>query len=353
MIRKLGFAVAFVLLLPTAVFAAVSGERVERIARDKVAVSWSDARPVDVYTSETPDADLASSKLVSSGNRTGQLELAARPDARPYFLLREQGDPTTVHVAERVLPLQQGSNFRDLGGYPGADGKHVRWGKIFRSGAQPMLTDADVALIDTLGLKDIVDLRSSEERGLAPTRINHVRYSAVGYSMTELTAAPVTGADTNQVGAIYHQFPTLLAPQLRILFATLVSAQGPVAYNCSAGQDRTGFATALILSALGVPRDVIFADYHLSTTYRRPQWEMPKLDPAANPGNPTVAYFAKFQQEPGGQKAHPLFNAQGRPILQYAFDAIEAHWGTVDNYLDKELGIGPVEIAKLRAQYLE
>jgi protein-tyrosine phosphatase len=344
---------ALALALHGAAFAAVAGQKVERIAPDRVALSWTDARPVDVYVADRPDAGLAAARLVARADRSGRLELPAAAGARPYFLLREAGDPAVTRVAERVLPLQQGSNFRDLGGYPGAGGKHVRWGRIFRSGGTPLLTDADVAAVDTLGLHDLIDLRTSEERGLAPTRINHVRYSAVGYSMNEMASTLPTGANMNRVGEAYRKFPTMLAPQLRILFATLEADEGPLAYNCSAGQDRTGFATALILSALGVPRDVIFADYHLSTIYRRPQWEMPKLDPAANPGNPAAAFFARYQQDPGAPTPKPLFDSSHKPILQYAFDEIEARWGSVDNYLDKELGVGPAQIAKLRAEYLE
>src|SRR3546814_13513140 len=88
-----------------------------------------------------------------------------------------------IRVAERALPLEHGSNFRDIGGYPAAGGKHVRWGMIFRSGGTPLLNDADEQRIGALKLGAMVDLRSSEERVLAPTRIYGVRYPAVGYSM--------------------------------------------------------------------------------------------------------------------------------------------------------------------------
>ncbi len=63
----------------------------------------------------------------------------------------------------------------------------------------------------------------------------------------------------------------MLAPQMRLLFNTLKRGEGPIEYNCSAGQDRTGFATALILSALGVPRETIYKDYLLSVKYRQPR----------------------------------------------------------------------------------
>src|SRR3546814_12094115 len=82
-----------------------------------------------------------------------------------------------------------------------------------------------------------------------------------------------------RMGAVYRDFPQQLVPQLRVLFDTLLAKEGPVVYNCSAGQDRTGFATAMIMSALGVPREVIYKDYLLSTGYRKPLYELPKIDP--------------------------------------------------------------------------
>src|SRR3546814_18531331 len=82
-----------------------------------------------------------------------------------------------------------------------------------------------------------------------------------------------------RMSAVYRDFPQQLVPQLRVLFDTLLAKEGPVVYNCSAGQDRTGFATAMIMSALGVPREVIYKDYLLSTGYRKPLYELPKIDP--------------------------------------------------------------------------
>jgi protein-tyrosine phosphatase len=293
--------------------------------------------------------------LVSADDRDGVYEQAVATGERPYFLLRDRKDGGGVRVAERVLPLEQGSNFRDIGGYPAAGGKHVRWGMIFRSGATPVLTQADVSAIGALHLANMVDLRSNEERQLAPTKIEGVPYNAVGYSMKAIfdamkpagassaNAAPVNG------GTLYRRMPDLLAPQMRVLFARLLSRDGPLVYNCSAGQDRTGFATGLILSALGVPRDVIIADYHLSTAARRPAYEMAAFDPAAFPDNVAAKMFA-------GHKAStptPLKEADGTAFLSAAFDEIDARYGSVAGYLDKVVGVSAVDIARLRADYLE
>ena len=323
---------------------------VERTQPAAVRVSWTARGPIDVFLADRADAAPSTARLVSAGDRDGHEDVAVDPASRPYFLLRDKADGTVTEVAERLLPLEQGSNFRDIGGYAGAGGKHVRWGRIYRSGATPLLTDADRTRIAGLGLVNLVDLRSDEERQLAPTRIDGVPYAAVGYSMAQILDRTRT---TGNGGALYRDFPTMLAPQLRIIFADLKRDRGPIAYNCSAGQDRTGFATAMILSALGVPRETIIKDYHLSTQYRRPEFEMPRIDPAAFPGNPVAQVFARYQDPHGVTKPQPLYDPDGSSYLDSAFAEIEAKWGSVDGYLDKELGVSATDIAALRADYLE
>ncbi len=168
---------------------------VTRQTPTQLTVSWSDPDPVDILLSDNPAARPDEMKLIAKADRDGQENVQVAPDERAYFLLRDSKSGGTVRIAERLLPLQQGSNFRDIGGYPAAGGKHVRWGLIYRSGGQPMLTDADLTQVRALQLAHLVDLRSDEERVLAPTRIDGVPYQAIGYSMASLMtgAAPANG----------------------------------------------------------------------------------------------------------------------------------------------------------------
>ncbi|MDB5715849.1 MAG: protein-tyrosine phosphatase [Sphingomonadales bacterium] len=326
---------------------------VTRTAPDTLAVTWSSSDPVDVFVTDRPDAKASDATIVSHDDRDGSYLSSSAGTQRRYFLLRDSRTGETLRVAERVLPLEQGSNFRDIGGYAAAGGKHVRWGRIYRSGATPLLTDADVAQVRALGLADLVDLRSSEERALAPTRLDGIRYSAVGYSMTSMMPKGANPGQLKNGGAVYRIFPKFLAPQLKVLFDDLLANAGPVAYNCSAGQDRTGFVTAMILSSLSVPRDTIIQDYHLSTLYRRPAYEAPKIDPAAFPGNPAAAMFARYQRDPAAVAPQSLKEADGKSFLASAFDEIETHWGSVDSYLEREVGLDKVKIRRLKALYLE
>jgi protein-tyrosine phosphatase len=323
-----------------------------RVARDgsTLTVSWTAKKPVDVYVAERADAAPAAAKLVSRADGDGNFTMPDAGTTRRYFILREAGQKGAVRTAERLLPLEQGSNFRDIGGYESAGGKRVRWGLIYRSGATPLLTEADVAKVKELGLTDMIDLRSSEERVIAPTRITGIRYSAINYSMMSMMGD--RRALTNG-SALYHNFPAFFAPQLRIVFDDLLRREGPIVYNCSAGQDRTGFATAMVLSALGVPRATIIADYHLSTGYRRPENELPPIDDAMAKTSPVAGMFAALQKSPMARVALPLKEADGTPFLAGAFAEIDAKWGSVDSYLEKEVGVTKGDLALLRATYLE
>jgi protein-tyrosine phosphatase len=345
----LRLATVAVLACPGTVLAKVAAADVQRTG-DRLAITWTDPAAVDLYAINRPDAPLTPESRVLHDSHAGSTVIDHAGTARRYFVLVDTRDHTRVEVAERLIPLEQGSNFRDIGGYAAADGKRVRWGLIYRSGAQPMLTPADVATIRGLGITQLVDLRSDEERLVAPTRINGVPYTAVGYAMGDMMPA---GKPLRNGADLYRNFPRFLAPQLKVVFADLLRNDAPIAYNCSAGQDRTGFVTAIVLSALGVPYDTIVADYHLSTQYRRPEYEMPEIDPALVAANPGLKMFAAYRSRPDWKVPQPLKEADGTPFLNGAFDEIHDKWGSVDAYLAQEIGVGPADLARLRARYLQ
>lgn len=331
---------------------AIDNAVVTRIDAGHVAVEWKDADPVSVFVSSDPQADPKNAEVVAKADRSGRVVVPYATTDRRYFTLRDHGDKSVVHVAERVLPLEQGSNFRDVGGYVGAGGKRVAWGRIFRSGAMPLLTEPDYAALEKLKIMTIVDLRSTDERMIAPNMLDDrtgATFISNDYSLKGLMAGYGKGDGENA----YRGMDQFLKPQLTQVFRSLLRHDGAVMYHCSAGQDRTGITTGLILSALGVDRATILKDYHLSTELRRPQFEMPPLDPADWPGNPIVPYYVAAMKKPGGPKAEPLFTPKGNSHLAQFFEMIDKDYGSVDLYLDKELGIDASDIKRLRALYLQ
>lgn len=342
---------ALIALVPASAHAVAPGDA-RRVDAETVMLSWSDADPVSIYAASQPDAPLDQATLVARDVRGGTLSVAAPDAQRRYFLLHDGGDGTVARLAERVLPLQQGSNFRDVGGYAGAGGLRVKWGRIFRSGGMPLLTERDYAYLGTLRLGTIVDLRSTDERLIAPDEIDDrtgALFVSNDYSLRTLMAGMMAGDGEYA----YRGTGKALAPQYRALFRRLLADDGAVLYHCSAGQDRTGIATALVLSALGVDRQTILADYHLSTELRRPQFEMPPLDPADWPGNPIVPFYVAAQNAPGGPKAEPLYSRKGVSHLVQFFEVVDREYGSVEGFLAAELGVTEADIARLRALYLE
>lgn len=339
--------------------AEIDAPLMERIAPDRVLVTWRGADPVDVLLVTRADALAASGVMVSDDDPDGRALVSVSPGTRPFVLLRDEGDGSVVRVGERILPLEQGSNFRDLGGYRTADGKRVKWGLIFRAGATPVLTDEDLAYVTKgLGVTSMVDLRSVEERQLAPTRLAAagVEVVATDYPADRIFKAPQShppGTKAPPRRSLYRDMPTLLAPQYKALFQRLLAAKGGVEVNCSAGQDRTGVAAALILTALGVPRLTIYQDYLLSTAERQTRYELPPFEAKDYPGNKVAEMYEKARAVPGALNPKPLFGEDGRLYLAEAFEEIETVWGSVDAYLERELGIGPAEKAQLQALYLE
>lgn len=332
-------------------FAVTPGE-VRRIDNEQVEITWKDEDPVTIYLTKDPSSVPEKAVRIAQAVKGGRQVIKAPSGERNYFILQDGGDQSTTVLGERVLPLQQGSNFRDIGGYVGADGRRVKWGKVYRSGAMPLLTEADHALLAQLGLGTIVDLRSTDERQIAPDDLDdrtRALFVSNDYSLKKLMAG-MTKTDGEY---LYRGIGKSLAPQFRSIFKRLLADEGAVLYHCSAGQDRTGVATALIYSALGVPRETIVRDYHLSTALRRPQFEMPPLDPADWPGNPIIPYYIAAQKNPGGAKAEPLFTLKGNSHLVQFFELIDQEYGSVAAYLEAELGITKMDLAKLQSMYLE
>jgi protein-tyrosine phosphatase len=162
------------------------------------------------------------------------------------------------------LGLEGCLNFRDLGGYPASAGTWVRRGQVYRSDALHHLTPGDVVCIrDELGVREIVDLRSSAElhnegRGLLEAEA--IRF--VHLPLFDGQAARPEGwAAIGTLGERYFLLAEFAKEPIARLVTTLADASGPVVYHCAAGKDRTGVVSAILLGLLGVRDDVIVADY--------------------------------------------------------------------------------------------
>ncbi len=269
---------------------------------------------------------------------------------------KKQKDSAVLESYERLLPLEGGSNFRDMGGYKTSDGKTVRRGLLFRSGVMTSLTPADEEYLSQFGFDTIVDLRSNEERDLYPNLwAEHadIDYVFVDYGFADLIKKRSDDIPTGNGPKLYGQMPYSLKAQLRNYFDAALAGSAPLVVNCSAGQDRTGIASALMLTTLGVPRSQIMQDYVLSTEYRRPVVERGDIDLAAKADkNPFAAIMLRYSGKEA-TRATPLITEEGIPYLYYALEQIENDYGSVAAYMDKELGVDAKDAETLKALYLQ
>jgi protein-tyrosine phosphatase len=244
-----------------------------------------------------------------------------------------------------------------MGGYFSADGRQVRRGLLFRSGVMTSLTESDQAYLDRFGFQRVIDLRSSDERDLYPNywaENSGIDVLAQDYSMLDMMKNMVDEQGRPRgMDALYREMIYSIRPQMRMLFESALAGEVPLVVNCSAGQDRTGVSSALLLLALGVPRDVVVQDYLQSTRYRRPDIEKGDVDLAA--AARTNAFAAMMLQYAGreGAGAKPLLTSEGVPYLNFALAQVEADYGSVEAFLEKELGIDAEDRAALRDRYLQ
>jgi protein-tyrosine phosphatase len=253
---------------------------------------------------------------------------------------------------DRLLPLQGGCNFRDMGGYQTGDGRTVKRGTLFRSGSMGGLTSEDFAYLSGLGIRAVCDFRTTGERESDPNRwveAAQIAYWTRDYEMSfgELRSvlaqklATVDQARTAMI-ASYRRLPYEQAPAYRELFRRLGAGEVPLVFNCSAGKDRAGTAAALILSALGVPRETVIADYLLSNH------SMVALHRAQARGRRGESPIADVSPE----AVEAVLSADAA-YLHGALGAVEEKHRSVAGYLDDELGVSAPMLEHIKALLLE
>ena len=256
----------------------------------------------------------------------------------------------------RLLPLEGGSNFRDLGGYKTVEGKTVARGMLFRSGTMAALTDADMAYLDRFGIRTVVDLRSNEEISLYPNRWaagNRIEVVTGDYSFAALIPGAESG-DLPETAGLYPLLLALIEPQIRTYFHKALDEGAPMVVNCSAGQDRTGIVAALMLLLLGVPEPTVIEDYLLSTDFRRPVVEQGGVDLAeAARTNAFAEMMLEYRKAmPHPERPNPLVTPDGTPFLALVIERIRDEYGSVEAYAEAELGIDGQDLVVLRRKYL-
>lgn len=241
----------------------------------------------------------------------------------------------------RSISLEGASNFRDLGGYRGLDGRRLRWGRLYRSAHLAHLTPGDLQRLAELGVT-----RSADFRGQAESL--HLAYQWPGLERHALLVEPTVAqraqalmdsgagltAQTTEVlmHDTYRSFVQVYGQRFADFFTLLQQGQAPLVFHCTAGKDRTGWAAALLLTALGVDEEQIMEDYLLTNSlFKRPSLLYSQL--------PEDVLDVLWRVQPS--------------FLQASVDAVREQYGDLDRYLSGALGLDQAARERLAALYLE
>lgn len=329
---------------------------VARTSPTMVKIDWRGAAgPATLFVAGAPYASPRALRRLAIAPGGG-MEVAAPVSPRPYFLVQTRSGSTWT--AERLLPLKGGRNFRDLGGYRAEGGQQVRWGRIYRSGVMNGLTAEDLAYLASLDINTICDLRSTAERRAEPApfpaggkvAVLATDYEMIG-GMESIARARTREEAIDAFAASYIAFLDNLTPQYTALFDRLQRGEGALTLNCSAGKDRTGIGSALILSALGVPRETVIADYALTQVYTPPSVYMQAASHSSGAVPGLTAEQAQAMRRLPPEVLGVLMGSDPE-VMRRALARIDAKFGGPTALIKAKYGVSDAGIARMRRLYL-
>lgn len=249
----------------------------------------------------------------------------------------------------RRIELQGASNFRDLGGYRAADGRTLRWRRVFRSDGLYDLSPTDVTKLVGLGVGDVFDLRTTREIeafGTNPlidhgVRHHHVPFLAEIGPGRHAAAVPAgRGAASEDPVEATEAYVRMLEDGcdalVRVLSHAARLADRSMVFHCTGGRDRAGLTAALLLAALGVSRDEIVADYQLTDGFLT--FDAARLERLRGMFGDLI-----------GHAGPPSTRADA---MLLTLRHLDERYGSPESFLDRA-GFGPSDRDTLRARLLE
>lgn len=301
---------------------------------------------IDIYTSLS-DSSLTTFTPIASTKIADQV-LRLSPSGsgvREYFVLRTAGVHSGV-VSNRIIEMDNVKNFRDIGGYFTVDNRQVRWGEIYRSGDLSNGTLYDQEKIRRLNIKMVIDFRSEKTARKYPLLL-HPSIQKVSLPLTPMDADKldelIQKGDFDRSDAIRYVQESYVdivenhKEEFGELFDLLTNNSNyPLLLSESLGKDGVGLATYFILYVLGVPHAVLDEDYMLSNREIDPAKS--RIDARNLPESLQEAITAMLSVNPA--------------YLNYVIDHIKNKYGSVDNYIEKELRVTPGKKSLLRKYLL-
>lgn len=308
-------------------------------------IKWETNPPVEgtvnIYVSEDPEKFRESSPALQANINQGVTTYITTDNiTRKYFKLVFNGKYSQVAGA-RTVPLDSVQNLRDMGGYFNNRNKMIRWGKVYRSGDISNLSYIDSLRLDKLGLKTVIDLRSTEEMARSPLAlpgVNIIKMPLSAGSLTQLQPYLQSGRIRKGDAIVYMQdlylkFITENEESFaKALDVFLDEDNYPLLFNCTLGKDGVGFLAALLLSALSVPEETIMQDYLTSNDYIK---------------TARYTHFARDLSLDAQESITVLLSANESFINPLLLRIGKDH-GSMNNYLETALNISDKDQDKLK-----
>ncbi|MBT2265279.1 tyrosine-protein phosphatase [Rhodococcus erythropolis] len=314
---------------------------------------------VHVFAAADPSNPAAEGKEVATVEGTSTEVAGLDPLSRWYFEVQNEDGNSSI-ASTRHVALQGAANVRDIGGYATEAGQSVKWGLVFRGDRLNDLTADDQQVIDNAGIRTVVDFRGDSEIAKdgpdkVPANVK-VLNTPVLDPGTQALATAITSALKSGDPAIVEQVlgggeavrisetgavdqlskPDGMAGYSQTL-RTIADSESAVAYHCTAGKDRTGLMTALLLGILGVPDKTIVDDFVLSNTYNKAKNEQ-TYTYLSSKGINVDLLKPLMEQRP----------SQIQPVL----DKIQDQFGGWEKFSQDVLKLDADTIAKLRSKLL-
>jgi protein-tyrosine phosphatase len=347
--------------------AYIAAETIERLACELVRpgvyqiqfTPSATSGPVAIYASTSPEAIDRPQPLVSDAHFP--IDITIPDDGhRIYFHLKPtNGRPRVTTV--RRLPLEGAVNFRDVGGYPTKNGRFTRWGVVYRSDQLADLTANDYAYLNRLGIRLECDLRTPGERERQPTRwqgatpevlyasilrdsdLQATRAALPKEEFLKRLAEAQRGSDA-QLGGSYDRFVSEFVDSYAQVFHRIAHDTGASVTHCTAGRDRTGVFSAVLLTALGVPWDVVVDDYLLTDRYRLTDADVERTR-------------LEYQKQYGLDELPPVGAVRGmralrKSTMERTFATIRRTYSSFDGFVRDGLKMTPADLKALKLRLL-
>jgi protein-tyrosine phosphatase len=297
---------------------------------------------VRILESKNPDAFEQAAQVDEKDISEGFSILPRKDSRRRFFKLIFNKKCVSI-VAERHIAAEKINNLRDLGGYCEGKMRQVRWGKLYRSGSLCRMSNGDKAMLDSLRIRTVLDLRGGKSSEKCHALSETFRTETLSFRKMPiesirnriLAGQMKTGDVVVALQDMYAQIIEEDTVSMRRIFDLLIEERNyPLLFFCGLGKDRSGILSMLILGALGIDREQIYDDYMLSNHYidyihfKKSEIQSVELD---------------VEQ----QEALTTMLKANERVFDFIYDRIERDYGSIPGYLEKKMHFTPEKREKL------